>query len=87
MYTKLGQKNLEKSFIQSGYENLLISPNTDAMRVLNQLGLEHMGFPYYGWTVSIHTAVIRVAQQMRIPLIFYSEDGEIEYGGDTKFKK
>lgn len=85
MYTKLGQENLD-SFIQAGFENLLISPNTDAMRVLNRLGLEHMGFPYYGWLVSIHTAVIRVAQQMKIPLIFYSEDGEIEYGGDTKFK-
>lgn len=85
LQTHLGTENLN-SFIQSGYENLLISPDPEAMRVLNKLGLEYMGFPYYGWLVSIHTALIRVASNMKIPLIFYSEDGEVEYGGDTKFK-
>ena len=45
-----------------------------------------MCFPYYGWLMGIHTAVLRVALQMNIPLVFYSEDGEVEYGGDAKFK-
>jgi len=85
LHTQLGQYNLD-AFIQSGFENLLISPDPEAMSVLNKLGLEYMGFPYYGWLISIHTALIRVAYNMKIPLIFYSEDGEVEYGGDTKFK-
>ena len=29
-------------------------------------------------------AVIRVAQQHKIDLIFYGEDGEVEYGGTIK---
>ncbi len=83
--TELGRKNLV-SFIKSGYDHIHISPDTEAMRILNKIGLIEMGFPYYGWLISIHTAVIRVAHQMGIPLIFYSEDGEVEYGGDTKYK-
>ena len=41
-----------------------------------------MGFPYYGWLIAIHSAVLRIAVQFNIPLVFYSEDGEMEYGGD-----
>jgi hypothetical protein len=36
--------------------------------------------------IAIHTAVIRVALSFKIPLIFYGEDGEIEYGGSTRHK-
>ena len=53
------------------------------MRVLNKLGLiEQLS---YGWLMGIHTAVLRVAMQMNIPLIFYSEDGEVERS-DAKYK-
>ena len=56
------------------------------MRVINKIGLIDMGFPYYGWLMGIHTAVLRIAMQMNIPLVFYSEDGEVEYGGDANIK-
>ena len=68
--------------MQSGYNNILVSPDVEAMRKLNKLGLTEMGFPYYGWLISVHTAVLRVALQFNISLVFYSEDGEVEYGGD-----
>ena len=74
------------SFINSGYDHIHITPDTEAMRVINKIGLLDMGFPYYGWLMGIHTAVLRIAMQMNIPLVFYSEDGEVEYGGDAKFK-
>ena len=32
------------------------------------------------------TAVIRTAFNFKIPLIFYGEDGEVEYGGSTESK-
>jgi N-acetyl sugar amidotransferase len=83
--TDLGKKNLD-AFVESGYDHIFITPNQNAMRVLNLIGFEEMGFPYYGWLISIHTALVRVATKMNIPLIFYSEDGEVEYGGDTKYK-
>ena len=83
--TEIGKKNLE-SFINSGYDHIHITPDQEAMRVLNKIGFTDLGFPYYGWLMGIHTAVLKLAMQMNIPLIFYSEDGEVEYGGDAKYK-
>ena len=85
METEIGIDNLN-SFVNSGYDHLHITPNKEALRILNRIGLTEMGFPYYGWLIGIHTAVIRVALSYNIPLIFYSEDGEVEYGGDSKLK-
>ena len=47
-----------------------------------------MGFPYYGWLIAIHTAVLKTALHYDIDLIIYGEDGELEYGGssETAFK-
>ena len=44
------------------------------------------GFPYYGWLIAIQSAVIRTALNFNIPLLFYGEDGEVEYGGSTETK-
>lgn len=81
---ELGKKNLS-NFISSGFQHIHVSPDEEVMRKLNKIGFIELGHPYYGWLLSIHTAVIRVAMQFQISLIFYSEDGEIEYGGDKKF--
>ena len=83
--TKLGIENLN-NFISNGYDHVLVSPDSEAMRKLCKLGLIEMGFPYYGWLIAIHTAVFRIAVQFNIPLVFYSEDGEVEYGGDAQNK-
>jgi hypothetical protein len=34
------------------------------MHRLNRIGFEEMGFPYYGWLIAIHTAVMRVAEDL-----------------------
>jgi N-acetyl sugar amidotransferase len=83
--TSLGQKNL-KSFIDSGYDHISVNINPNTMRVMDTIGFKEFGFPYYGWLLSIHTSVIRIAQNMGIELIFYGEDGEVEYGGMNKKK-
>lgn len=82
----LGIQNLH-NFINSGFDHVMISPSASGMKKLNRLGFIDMGFPYYGWLISIHTAVIRVALNYGIDLIFYGEDGEVEYGGTTKTEK
>ena len=82
----LGDQNL-RAFIESGYNHISINPDHEAMRVLNKTGFIEMGFPYYGWLISIHTAVIRIATVFSIDLIFYGEDGEVEYGGSTETSK
>lgn len=82
---ELGKKNL-LNFINSGYQHVHISPDSEIMRELNKYGFINKGFPYYGWLIAILTAVIRVAINFSIPLIFYAEDGEVEYGGSTETK-
>lgn len=81
----LGKINLD-NFVRSGFQHVHITPDENAMQKLNKLGFIELGHPYFGWLTSIHTGVIRVASEMEIPLIFYSEDGEVEYGGDAKYK-
>ena len=82
----LGEENL-KSFVKSGFNHISINPDHEAMRVLNKIGFIEMGFPYYGWLTSITTAPIKVALAHGISLIFYGEDGEVEYGGSTETSK
>lgn len=82
----LGDSNL-RAFVESGYDHISINADHEAMRILNKTGFIEMGFPYYGWLVAIHTAVIRAATNFDIDLIFYGEDGEVEYGGTTETSK
>ena len=82
---EIGATNLQ-AFINSGFDHIHITPNADVMRALNKYGFIEKGFPYYGWLIAIHTAVLRVASNFGINLIFYGEDGEIEYGGSTETK-
>ena len=80
---ELGNKNL-KNFIDSGYSHIHISPDAEVMRRFNKYGFIEKGFPYYGWLTAILTSVVRTAISFNIPLIFYGEDGEVEYGGSNK---
>lgn len=81
----LGNKNL-KNYIESGYDHVQISPGAHAMRVLNRQGFIEKGFPYYGWLIAVQAAVVRLAVNLNIRLIFYGEDGEVEYGGSAESK-
>lgn len=83
---EIGEQNL-KSFVAAGYNHITINPAYEAMRILNRVGLLEMGFPYYGWLTAIQAGVVRMASQLGISLIFYGEDGEVEYGGSTETDK
>tara|TARA_R110002096_G_scaffold410190_1_gene609763 strand:+ start:16759 stop:17811 length:1053 start_codon:yes stop_codon:yes gene_type:complete len=82
---EVGDQNLN-SFIDSGFNHIHVSPNARVMQKLNKHGFIEKGFPYYGWLIAITTAVIQTAMNFSIPLIFYGEDGEVEYGGSTESK-
>ena len=79
----IGEENL-KNFVKSGFNHISVNPNQEAMREFNRMGFIEMGFPYYGWLVGIHSCVVSIAAKFNIPLIFYGEDGEVEYGGSTE---
>ena len=80
--TSLGNQNIYE-FVKSDYTLITIDPSYETLRKFNKIGFIEMGFPYYGWLNAIFTAVIRTAVQFGINLIFYAEDGEVEYGGTT----
>jgi N-acetyl sugar amidotransferase len=82
---ELGDQNLAK-FINSGYDHVHIHTDSDVMQRLNKIGFIEKGFPYYGWMETIKKTVIRVALNFGVHLIFYGEDGEVEYGGTTETK-
>jgi N-acetyl sugar amidotransferase len=83
---QLGESNL-RSFVESGYDHLTVNPDYEAMRLLNKTGFIEMGFPYYGWLTAITVAPIKIALAHNINLIFYGEDGEVEYGGSIETSK
>lgn len=80
---EIGNRNL-RNYIASGFNHIQISPDAHAMRVLNRLGFTEKGFPYYGWLIAVQSAVVRLAVNLNIPLLFYGEDGEVEYGGTAE---
>jgi len=82
----LGEQNL-RSFVESGFSHMSVNPPYEAMRELNKRGFQEMGFPYYGWLIAIQATPVRMATQLGIGLIFYGEDGEVEYGGTTEADK
>ena len=80
---ELGKRNIEK-FIESGFSLISISTNPETMRFFNKKGLINIGFPYYGWLTAIQTIPPSIAMKFGINLIFYGEDGEVEYGGSSE---
>lgn len=81
----VGNENLQ-NFILSGFNHIHVTPDVNVMRKINTLGFIEKGFPYYGWLIAIFSAVIRVAVNFNISLLFYGEDGEVEYGGSIETK-
>ena len=79
---EIGKKNIE-SFINSGYTLISVDANPETMQFFNKKGFIEIGFPYYGWLTAIQTIPPRIALNFGINLIFYGEDGEVEYGGST----
>ncbi len=85
MALEIGNQNLN-AFIDSGFEHIQVSPNHKSLRILDRIGFLDHGQGYFGWLVSIHTAVLQIADKFSISLVFYSEDGEVEYGGLSERK-
>ena len=85
MELDVGKNNLT-NFLKHNYDHVHVTANYKAMQKLNKLGLIKKGSPYYGWLTSMFSTVLKVAVKHNINLIFYGEDGEIEYGGSTENK-
>jgi N-acetyl sugar amidotransferase len=82
-YTNIGWKNY-LAFKDAGFDNLLCFPNGILHRKLSRLAFELLGDAWEPFAYGQKAYAFQMALKFKIPLIFYGESGEIEYGGSTK---
>lgn len=64
-----------------GFDSIEITPNQDVSRYLSRRFFIERGDPKLHWNAGVNSAPIRVAEYFKIPVVFYAEHGESEYGG------
>jgi N-acetyl sugar amidotransferase len=78
IYTDWGWRNFN-SWIHSGFDNYLVTPNGLVKRLITRLALENLFHPFQPFIFGQKSLAPRIAAQMGISLIFYGEN-EAEYG-------
>ena len=82
-YTEIGYANFQ-AFIQSGFDNLLATPNGYLHRKLTLLSTALVGDPFLPFIWGQINYAFHIAKSMNIPLVFFGENGEAEYGGSSE---
>ncbi len=86
MYTDIGWKNYV-AFKDSGFDNILCFPDGIIHRKLSRLAFELLADAWEPFAYGQKAYAFHMATKFKIPLIFYGESGEIEYGGSEKNKE
>ena len=81
LYTDIGIKNFQ-SWIHSGFDNILITPNGKIHKLLTKLAFENLLHPFQPFVFGQRYAGLRMAQKFNIPLVFHGES-PFEYGGKS----
>ena len=76
----IGRRNIE-NLKSLGVDYLEFSTNPKIRRRINRLALEQVGDISWPEHLAIFTIPVRVAVQMKIPLIVWGENSQNEYGG------
>ena len=84
IYTDIGRKNLT-SMIDSGFDNVLVTPDGSIHRKMTKAAFVEMGDPFQPFIFGQYSAPFRYALFYDIKIVFYGEDGEVEYGGSMDF--
>ena len=82
MYTDWGWKNFQ-SWIHSGIDNILITPNGRTHRLLTRLAVDNLFHPFQPFIIGQKFIGAKIASMYNIDLVFYGEN-EAEYGNDIK---
>jgi hypothetical protein len=77
--TPIGRRNIDN--LARYARTIEVTPNRKVRATLNCLGLQLVGDISWPEHVSIFTTPFRMASQLRIPLIFYGENPQNQYGG------
>ena len=82
-YTKIGTRNFYKK-INNGFSNLLFTPNGKVHKLLARLSLEELGDAFHVFVLGQISYAFHIAKMMNIKLVFFGENGELEYAADPK---
>lgn len=85
MYTDIGWKNY-LAFKDSGFDNILAFPDGKLHRKLARLAFEYLGDAWEPFAYGQMSYAFYIAVRFKIPLVFFGENGELEYSGETKNK-
>ncbi len=81
--TEIGHQNY-LHFTDSGFNNLLAQQNGRFHRKLARVAFEELGDAWQPFTYGQMCYAFHIALRFGIPLVFFGENGEAEYGGDPK---
>ncbi|MBL4615613.1 MAG: N-acetyl sugar amidotransferase [Magnetovibrio sp.] len=70
-----------EQMLKLGFDHLMVRPNQKVSRRLSKRFFTERGNPKIHWDAGVNSLPVRVAVTYGIPLIFYAEHGESEYGG------
>ena len=77
---EVGQHNRE-ILLDEGFDSIFFRPNQKVAKKLARRFFIERGNPKVAWDAGINSIPVKVAQNFKIPYIFYAEHGESEYGG------
>lgn len=83
IYTDIGWQNYF-NMIHAGFDGIIAWPNGILHRKLARVAFELKGDPWEPFTFGQKAYAFQIAARFKIPLIFYGENGEVEYGGSFK---
>jgi N-acetyl sugar amidotransferase len=81
VYTDIGFQNHQAHILTGDLANILMAPPGKTHRNLTKLAVEILGDPFLPFNYGQNNAPMQVAKLYDIPLIFYGENTEVEYGG------
>lgn len=78
--SEVGMKNREE-LIQVGFDHMFFRPNQEVHRKLSRRFFIERGHQKIPWDAGVNVPPVEVALKYKIPIVFYAEHGESEYGG------
>ncbi|MDP3935332.1 MAG: N-acetyl sugar amidotransferase [Candidatus Giovannonibacteria bacterium] len=79
--TELGRKNLDNIKKAFGCDLIVFEKNPEVYRKMSVEGFKRVGDEFWPNHIGIFTVPVRLAVQMKIPLIIWGENSQLEYGG------
>lgn len=83
MYTDIGWKNFQQ-YVRSGFDDVNFFQNGVLHRALARTAFELKGDAWEPFTFGQKAFAFHMALKFKIPLMFYGENGEVEYGGSMQ---